>query len=287
MPKRRIITSSSINKIQKQGRGKGNLKTYQPWITVRDVSSKGFSHRIKGWKTKRVHHLLSNLELSFFYTVEWASNVIDIREKYPLLPLDRTLEICSRFNIQHPIDKSKNEAIVMTTDFLINIHSNDDEPSKLVAYSVIPSNKRNNKRVLQRTYIERTYWKEQGIDFFVVTENDINKNLVKNIEWLYDAKELTFAPGISKKDLYNIEPALFESITKEELSFANACERTDKYFGLDPGVCIWIVRHLIANRLWIVDMTQIIITTKHVNIERSQELLKMLNKEFDVYDIGS
>ena len=32
----------------KEGRGQGYLKDYKPWITIRDVSSKGRSHRVFG-----------------------------------------------------------------------------------------------------------------------------------------------------------------------------------------------------------------------------------------------
>ncbi|HFJ9423022.1 TPA: TnsA endonuclease C-terminal domain-containing protein [Bacillus paranthracis] len=285
MPKRRYITSSNIIKMQKQGRGLGQREAYKPWITVRDVSSKGFVHRIKGWKTKRVHHLLSNLELSLFYTLEWAFNVVDIREKYPLLPLDRTMEIAKRFGINHPMDRNKNEAIVMTTDFLVDIQF--EQATKLIAYSIMPSNRRNLKRVLQKIFLERTFWKEQGIDFLVVTEKDINENLVQNMEWLHDAKELTLSPGISIEKIYHIESVLFNKIKTSKLPLAKVCKEMDKDFDLESGVSLWVARHLIANRLWIVDMSKKIITTKYVPIDRSNKLISMLRKEYSIYDFGS
>ena len=55
----------------KEGRGQGNLKDYKPWITIRDVSSKGRSHRVFGHTTKRTHHLLSDLELAIFLLLDW------------------------------------------------------------------------------------------------------------------------------------------------------------------------------------------------------------------------
>ena len=41
------------------------------WLTVRDLSSLGRSHRVYGHKTKRTHHLLSDLELAIFLILEW------------------------------------------------------------------------------------------------------------------------------------------------------------------------------------------------------------------------
>ena len=37
----------------KDGRGDGELSSYKPWLTVRDLSSLGRSHRVYGHKTKR------------------------------------------------------------------------------------------------------------------------------------------------------------------------------------------------------------------------------------------
>ncbi len=81
-----------IQKWIKEGRGQGFGNNYKPWITIRDVSSEGRSHRVFGHKSQRTHHLLSDLELSTFLLLEWHSTTIDIREQYPL-DLEQTLEI--------------------------------------------------------------------------------------------------------------------------------------------------------------------------------------------------
>lgn len=88
---------------------------------MRDVPSRGLSSRVKGWKTGRVHHFLSQLELSYFYTLEWSVSVIDIREQYPLIPPKSTLDIADRLNIKPPTDPKTKLPIVMTTDFLVDV----------------------------------------------------------------------------------------------------------------------------------------------------------------------
>ena len=74
-----------------------------PYLLVHDVPSNGLASRIWGWKTNRVHHLLSRLELIFFYMLEWCQDVIDIREQFPL-NLDETLAISDRLGVRHPRD---------------------------------------------------------------------------------------------------------------------------------------------------------------------------------------
>ena len=66
------------------GGGAARGGQYVPFLTVRDLSSRGNSTRIKGWKSGRVHQVLSNLELSFFYELEWSETVLDINEQFPL-----------------------------------------------------------------------------------------------------------------------------------------------------------------------------------------------------------
>jgi len=84
----------------KDGRGSGSGAEYSPWLTVRDVPSKGRVHRVQGHLTPRTHHLLSALELSTFLLLEWNPLVTDIREQYPL-NVEETLEIAKELGIRH------------------------------------------------------------------------------------------------------------------------------------------------------------------------------------------
>lgn len=67
-----------IQKWIKEGRGQGFGNNYKPWLTIRDVSLEGRSHRVFGHKSQRTHHLLSDLELSTFLLLRRAS--INLRE---------------------------------------------------------------------------------------------------------------------------------------------------------------------------------------------------------------
>lgn len=64
----------------KEGRGAGHGADYKPWLTARDLGSEGRSHRIFGHKTKRTHHLLSDLELAIFLIMDWNPLTTDIRD---------------------------------------------------------------------------------------------------------------------------------------------------------------------------------------------------------------
>lgn len=123
----RFFTQEQISKRIKSGRGQGMGKDYQPWLTIQDVPSRGVSHRIYSYKTQRVHHLLSNLELYVFLILDWSSSVQDIREQFPL-NLDDTKEICLEHGLRHPNIQGSEQ--VMTSDFLID--TNDKKQPQFV-----------------------------------------------------------------------------------------------------------------------------------------------------------
>lgn len=96
--------TSKIEKWIQDGRGSGIGADYKPWLKIQDVSSKGRSTRLKGIKTNRQHEFLSDLERNYFYLTEYSDVVIDIREQFPLLPLEETIVIADELGIKHPTD---------------------------------------------------------------------------------------------------------------------------------------------------------------------------------------
>lgn len=249
MPRRK--TSTSANKLKK-GRGQGHGQSYTPFLYTREVPSLGKASRIKGWKTGRVHHFLSTLESDYFYALEWSSVITDIREQFPL-PLDATNKITERLSIRHPFDPKKNEPCVVTTDFLIDVGA--DGHNKQMARTVKYSSELNDPRTIEKFEIERTYWCEQGVDWGIVTELEIPKALAQNVEWLHSADDPAEMPGIDPKYISFIEEALFEEIASSpSVSLAQIGMAIDNRLGLRGGAALWVVKHLIANRRWEVDM---------------------------------
>lgn len=74
--------------IYSEGRGQGTASEYKPWIYIHDFSSNGIVSRVKGMTIGRIHHLLSNQELWYFYLLDWSEKTIDIREQFPLSELE-------------------------------------------------------------------------------------------------------------------------------------------------------------------------------------------------------
>lgn len=275
MSKRKRENSSEV-KIKKwiaEGRGQGEGPNYKPWLEIQDVASKGYSTRDLGWKTNRVHHFLSDIELNYFYTLEWSPYVIDIREQYPLLPIARTVEIAERIGVEHPRENGKNGPLkVITTDFYLIVRT--DKGLKTVVRSIKPVNNLN-YRELEKFEIERIFFQENGItDWGIVTDSDIPTNFIRNMEWLYDCKTLNNRSNIDSKNIQKFEPQLYHAVRNENLDLSSLSLKYDEKFGLEYGSCLFIIKHLLANKIW-----QTNITTKVINPSEKIDIFdKPLNK---------
>ncbi|GFO67769.1 hypothetical protein GMLC_13480 [Geomonas limicola] len=254
---------SSTNTKIKEGRGLGHGKGYKPFLRVGDVPSLGKSSRPKGWKTERTHQLLSSLELNYFYVLEWAPGVVDVREQFPL-PLEETLEIAKRLGIKHSADNATGESFIMTTDFLVD--EVIDGKTILKARSIKPASELGSKRVLEKLEIERTYWADRGVDWGLVTDQDIPMALSKNVEWVHDS----LLPEVPEDLLCQIETALFAELEERaDMPLSKLALKVDRDLGMKPGLALSVVRHLIASRQWLVDMNQLILTDKPLSVTRN------------------
>ncbi|RKL65857.1 heteromeric transposase endonuclease subunit TnsA [Salipaludibacillus neizhouensis] len=259
----RSSTAKKIEKWIEEGRGKGEGSEYKPWLTIRDVPSKGIVTRTKGWKSNRIHHLLSHEELDYLYILEWSDSVVDIREQYPLLPQERTLEIADSLGIKHPYDPKSKDPIVMTTDFLV---TRDTEKGKEIQARTIKPSSELKGRVLEKFAIEQQFYHEQGIDWGIVTDEDKPSAFLKNMDWLYDSKRLDKDSILDNNLIYKISETLLKEIVNRRDGLSTICLDSDEMLGFTQGTCLFVVKYMIANKKWYVNMNKKIETLSDVDI---------------------
>lgn len=148
----------TYNRYIAEGRGQGNLESYKPWIRIQDFASRGVVSRIKSNKTNRIIHLMSKNELYYFYLLEWADHVLDIREQFPLIDVEMTTTIAKKIGVKHPIDNESGFPYVLTCDFLITMSD------RTIARTIKQSSELSNKRTLEKLEIERRFWQDKGVD---------------------------------------------------------------------------------------------------------------------------
>ena len=94
----RLVTQQKIDRKIKSGRGSGVMESYEPWIKIWDIQSRGVSHLVPGVKSHRSHHLLSNAERDYHLILEHDPSIIDVREQFPLLTQAEKQAIASSLN---------------------------------------------------------------------------------------------------------------------------------------------------------------------------------------------
>ena len=247
-------TEAKFERYEKEGRGKGSGKNYKPWITIQDFPSKGRVSRSPGWKSDRIHHFMSDLELRLFYLFEWSDKVRDIREQYPLLDLDLAFSIAEEMGIKYPIDSNTQTPYILTTDFMLTIKQN----GKLVqiARTVKPAKKLEGKRVLEKLALEKSYWNRQNIDWAIVTEQEISKVFTDNVKWVHSAYKWELTEEADRESCGYISNILKDRLINQKNKISTIAQALDREMGIASGASLSLFKHLVAKKEIIVDMSR-------------------------------
>ena len=239
----------------KEGYGQGIGKEYKPWLTNQDVPSKGRATRLHGIKIDRQHDVFSDKEKKYLYILEFAGCVKDIREQYPLFTLEQTMAIADELGIDHPKDPVTGENIVMTTDFLITIEKNGQILQ--LARTLKSPEELDNYRQIEKFEIERRYWQVKGIDWGIVTENEIDNTFVSNIGnvrsfWKLD--DISYFENLSSGYINKLINTFKVMIIGQEINVREVADDFDDRMMLVPGTSISLFKHLIITKQIKIDL---------------------------------
>ena len=248
---RRLRSYEDYEKALSKGVGSGQLQDYQPWLRVQDVKSHGNRSLIFGLKTLRNHHVMSSIESDFFYQAEFNDSVIDIREQFPLLPLNLTEQIAGHIGVKHPLVrgvKGPPVLYVMTTDFLLTVK----DPTggiKYKAFAVkpdcIPT-----LRMAEKLEIERLFWAMHDIEFKVYVGSELNRIRSKNIAWVTSAIRI---------DAAHYEHLPFDDVVQAlqpgDYALEALCSSQARRLNVEGSDIMTIIQVVIAKKLILVDLT--------------------------------
>jgi hypothetical protein len=239
-----------------EGRGRERNGAYQPWLRIQDVASTGKSGRLTSHITgDRIVHLLSGFETYCFYIFEWGPRIVDIREQYPLLPLEETLEIARELGVDHPVSPDTRMPIVMTTDFLVTTASVQDGEEHF-ARDFKPYRRVYSPRTREKFEIARRYHERHRHHWGLVTDLDFPVELGRNLDFLRQKRSLAGFKGVSPKTVALVREVLPPALWKGHESLSDVAIGCDKRLGFELGTSLTVAYHLIYNREWIVDLTQ-------------------------------
>lgn len=224
-----------------EGRGRGTLKDYLPWLTIHDLASLGVVSRVMGRTAGRIYHLLSGLETAFFYILDASDLTLDIWEQYPLLPLEDTLRIAEAMRIRHPRDNNSKYPIVLTSDFVVTTTSG------LKVLSVKPSSELEKLRTREKLALEHRFWEEKGIEWRLVTEKEIDFQKARNLEWINRSWDFCerVPEGRNPDEILDAFQYIYEHGYD---SVSRIAEIVENRFKLEPGFGITTYQHLVLRK---------------------------------------
>lgn len=150
-------------------------------ITVRSFSSLGESGRIRSRFTSELLQTLSKNERNFYLMASASPNVVNI-EIQVNIDFEESKKISQELKITHPNYKHEKENILsqMSTDFLITFQN-------LRQIAVSAKYQSDLKiRNIAKMDIEKVYWNNKGVDFYLFTEKDIDPLRLRNANYLND-----------------------------------------------------------------------------------------------------
>jgi hypothetical protein len=249
----------AIERRRKQGYGEGEGSGYKPWITASRSRSRGVIARRLGGLTGRMHDLLSLLELRCFLLLEWDPDVLDIREQFPLHPVDETREIATALGYRHPAERRKTKSgvrwneIVMTTDFRVRLAPGAG--AREVMLAVKPSSELSNRRVLEKLEIERIYAERRDIPWFLVTEHELPLEMTDNLRTILTFRSLDQFP-LPERNVRPLLDDLFPRLKRGDAPTSAVCREFDERHALQRGTGLTLVWHALATRTWSADLAR-------------------------------
>ena len=216
----------------RNGRGVGDLACYKPWITIHDFPSKGKVVRILGKKTNRIHHLLSQLEKTYFLILDNDLFVEDIKEQFPL-PLESTQMLAARLGIRHP--SVNGFSYVMTTDFMVKRNGH------WTAIQIKTAEDAEKERVKEKFAIEKAYYDSIGIPWSLVTEKDLPPVVAENYYWLNSGEPLEHLIP-DRTNRIHMKSAFLELYDDYSIPFHTILGEMDQMCGVEKGTTMQLFK---------------------------------------------
>lgn len=257
MASRNKWTEEKIARKEAAGDGQGVGLNYKPWITTSDISSSGRARKVYGYKTKRVHHLLSDVEHNLFLALEWQEDIVDIREQFPL-PREATLAAAEKARLKHPYYPGSAIPTVMTVDFLVTKEIAGNKT--LVAFNAKRTEEAEEIASLEKLEIQRRTLAAIGVEHHLVYHSDIPITKIANIKWMRSGVIQDTAAQEEFDDYWQQTLQTFEQFFESHGNCSTAlnefCIQFDELYGHKPGSGLRAARALMYQRVITADLSQ-------------------------------
>jgi hypothetical protein len=199
----------------KLGYGQGKGPNYKPWLTFRDISSRGITTRLASRKLGRTVTLFSNIERNAFLAAEFLRQFEDYHEQGPM-PREITTELAAKLGIAHPRYFATRIPALLTYDGLL--FRRGQRPVLIDCKHT--SAGRRKAREQEAFAIRQAYAEHMGYKVLRIDETSYSTHYIHNLQWMR-----TSAPVKARFSIP--EPQMAHWSTKLLCSMLPAIERGD------------------------------------------------------------
>ena len=242
--KRSINTFASVSRKITQGYGRGEGLSYKPWLSGHEFASRGMYIRLWGRTVPRLYCFMSKVEADAFVVYDCMPEVSDLLEQY-YLTLEETLEIADELHVRHPYSGKYYNPL--TTDLLIR------KGGIWFARAIKTSRDLENPRTIEKLEIERIYFSRRKIDWKIVTEKELNRDLVQNLNWLWygESPDTVFTDHHLLQEAETFFCRLYFEST---LPFPILLDQFESRYTLPPGSGMCVFKSLIRQNKIALDL---------------------------------
>lgn len=255
-----------------QGRCQGNGDDYVPYYTVQDIPSKGRVMRKNGLRSNRIHTTLSDKESICSMIFELSDKVISDPLEQFALPLDETLVIAEELGIKHPINPGTKKYEPLVPDFYLQVKSRDGTLTNVIREFKMKDDLVN-RRALEKFEIERVWCERNGYDWGIITEEELDPVICKNINIIYDYYfiDRVGLPEWSKEQTRQLVSEFIKRAVDATESMRDICNSLDQDAGLEAYTCLNLFKHLVARNIIKIDLRKPIDVSKVITIILNRE----------------
>ncbi|MDF1617309.1 TnsA endonuclease N-terminal domain-containing protein [Petrocella sp. FN5] len=261
-----------LQKRIKEGRGEGFKENYKPWILSEDLSSMGSSYRLLGIKTNRLHHLFSKTMYELLLLAEYADAVIDIRENYPLFDLFEVVPQIEDFNMKNFRDKDSNKLFIQAVSFFLTCRDAQGKEYQ-VARSVKYASELEKKITMDRMEIFKRYFNEKNIDWKIVTNKQINKVVISNIEYFREGATTISLVDFDDNEIEELIEVLIYRLLNSDDVIELILRNFENDYDINRSESVVILKNIFWNKKILWDMKKpFTLKSKRAGYKKTEEL---------------
>ena len=164
------------------------------------------------------------------------------------------MSIATDMGIKYPVDSQTGIPYVLTSDFMLTVNNNGKQLQ--IVRTVKQSAELEKNRVIEKLELERRYYSAQGIDWGIVTDNEIPRLLAENVEWVHSAYSLEANSEMDATQLQELAIILKSRLQENNITINQVTTALDKEINVKVGTSLYVFKHLIARKEIILDMLE-------------------------------